>query len=205
LEARFVGCSLRKKRAGFGFRQVGGITVDIEDHGTGVKANRGIRMRGGIVEELVGSLVGQLGCLGLVGSKRAKGNKHGGVNSTGIVEENTNDLLDAGDASFVQARRRVDGRCELGGGAVLWLGPGMGRVLGTGWSRMGEVLEGFGDITRHGEINGAGSVVPLEVEAEVDVTVPVSGDLKLAITEATVRRSLMGSRAASASVRQRSM
>jgi hypothetical protein len=44
-------------RAGFGLRQVGGIAVDIADHGTGVKVNRGIRMRGGIVRELVGSLV----------------------------------------------------------------------------------------------------------------------------------------------------
>jgi hypothetical protein len=39
-----------------------------------------------------------------------------------------------------------------------------------------EALEGFGDIAWHGEINSAVHVVPLELEAEIEITVPVSCD-----------------------------
>jgi hypothetical protein len=52
-----------------------------------------------------------------------RGNEHGGIDGTGIVQENTNELLDAGDTVFVES---VNGGSELGGGTILRFEPGMG-------------------------------------------------------------------------------
>jgi hypothetical protein len=71
----------------FGFGQVGGITVNAEDHGAGAETNDSIRMSHGIVEELGRGSVGELGHLGLDSRKGSQGNEHGGINSTGIVQE----------------------------------------------------------------------------------------------------------------------
>jgi hypothetical protein len=44
-------------------------------------------MSHGIVEELGRGSVGELGHLGLDSRKGSQGNEHGGINSTGIVQE----------------------------------------------------------------------------------------------------------------------
>jgi hypothetical protein len=50
-------------------------------------------------------------------------------NSTGIVQENANDLMDACDTIFVEKGRGVNG-CSVE--EPYWgLDPGMGRVLGA--------------------------------------------------------------------------
>jgi hypothetical protein len=112
--------------ARFGFGQEGGITVNAEDHGARAETNNSIRMSHGIVKELGCGSVGELGRLGLDSCKGSQGNEHGGIDGTGIVQENANDLLDAGDTVFVEKGRGVDGCSELGGGTILRFDPGMG-------------------------------------------------------------------------------
>ena len=50
-----------------------------------------------------------LGCLGLVGSQQAKDKEYYGIDCYGIVEQNTDDLLDEFDRFGVKACRRVVG------------------------------------------------------------------------------------------------
>ncbi len=58
-------------------------------------ANGGIRVGGTVVEELGDMRQCEFGWSGLLGGKGTKGNQDGGVNGSGIVEEYTNDFLDA--------------------------------------------------------------------------------------------------------------
>jgi hypothetical protein len=74
-----------------------------------MEADSGIRVGRGIVEVLQRGLVGEFGGHSLVGSKGAKGNKHGGINGLGIVEENANYLLESGDTGLVEKGRGVNG------------------------------------------------------------------------------------------------
>ena len=50
-------------------------------------------------------------------------------------------------------------------------------MLFFGWGRVLKLLEGLLDITRHGEMNLALAVVPVQCYANVSVARPVSGDL----------------------------
>ena len=45
-----------------------------------------------------------------------------------------------------------------------------------GWVRMLETVEGFGNVSGHGELDGAGMVVPGESEATVLGAGPIGGD-----------------------------
>ena len=54
-------------RPGSGFRMVGGIAVDGEDHSAGMVADFCIRMGEAVVQQLVGRLFGSLGAFGLGG------------------------------------------------------------------------------------------------------------------------------------------
>jgi hypothetical protein len=64
----------------------------------------------------------------------------------------------------------------LDGGAIVGRIPGMGRVLGTVGSGMHEFMEGVGNVAGHGEVDGAGQVIPFEGKAAVEGTSPVGGD-----------------------------
>ena len=78
----------------FAFREVRGVTVDVEHHPAGGVADRGIWMGGTVVEELSDGLSSGFSAFRLGRRKSAKGNKHGGVNGTSVVEEGANDFLE---------------------------------------------------------------------------------------------------------------
>lgn len=77
----------------FGFREVRGITVNMENHGAGRVADTGIGVSGSIIKELIGSFGSGSSGLRLGCGKGAKSNKHGAIDGAGIVKEHANDLL----------------------------------------------------------------------------------------------------------------
>jgi hypothetical protein len=69
--------------------------VDGEDHGAGGIADSGIRVGAGIVEELGDMCECLSSCVCLSSCWGTQGDKHGAVNRTGIVQERSDDLLEA--------------------------------------------------------------------------------------------------------------
>jgi hypothetical protein len=121
------------------------------------------------------------GSFRLGGRDGIEGDEHGGVNSTGVVEERADNLLDVLDVGGREKGLIVRFRGILNAGAVDGPGPLVRCVLAArGW-RMLEFVECRGNIVWHGEINGAIGVVPVECEAAVEAAAveaasPVGGD-----------------------------
>jgi len=126
-----------------------------------MKANDSIRVGGTIIEQVHEGLHGGLHAVSLLGGKGTKGNQHGGVNCTGIVEEDTNNFLDICNQ---QHQGQWCGWCWgiLDFGAITGVLPSvwdMLRALGIGVTK---AQEGMLNVARHGEINSVLGIVPLE-------------------------------------------
>jgi hypothetical protein len=104
---------------GLGFGEIGGITVHMEAHVTGVVANGGVRMGTGVVEEVNGHFSGGKGAFGLA----SKGNEDGVVDCLTVVKEDTNDLLKSGNPSGVKWFSGVDWSNKLDFLTLGWFGP----------------------------------------------------------------------------------
>ena len=70
------------------------VGLDSQEHVTGAEADRGIRMRCGIVEEVGEIPKGFLHGVGLLGSEGAKDGEHGQVDGAGLEQEHTDDFLE---------------------------------------------------------------------------------------------------------------
>lgn len=162
-------------RASFGFRQVGGIAVNVKEHCTGMITNGGIRVCGCIVEKVNGSFGSGFGALGLGSCKAAKCNKHGTVNGTGIEEEHANNFLETCDAEWVKRGGSISRGSKLSVAAIDRFNPGRGSMLGSRRCDNVEAFESFGNVTGHGEIDGVIVIIPGEGDAAVEFTTPVSG------------------------------
>jgi hypothetical protein len=103
----------------FGFGQIGSVDVNVKDHVTGVDSDGCVRVSGGVVEELMGGASGLFGGVGLGGGDGAEGSAHGGVDGTGVIQEDAHDLLDAIRSVLGERGKVVDGGREFRGGAVL--------------------------------------------------------------------------------------
>ena len=64
----------------------------------------------------------------------------------------------------------------MDGGAVVWWIPRVRRVLRTSGGGVHELVESIGDVAWHGEVNGAGVIIPFEGKAAVEGAGPVGGD-----------------------------
>jgi len=117
-----------------------------------------------------------LGGGGLGGRYGAQSNQHGAVDRPGIVEEDTDNFLDVGAFSGRQEWGVVGRFGELDGSTILWAWVGMWRVDGVCGRSVGETLERSRDVTRHGDVDGACGVVPLEGHAEESCARGVDGD-----------------------------
>ena len=73
-------------RAGGGLVQVGGVTVDGQEHGAGGETSDGVGMGGCVVEQVGGRASSGMGAFGLGGRKGAEGDQHGGINVPGVVK-----------------------------------------------------------------------------------------------------------------------
>ncbi len=123
-----------------------------------------------VVEELVNSFLGVFSGSRLLCGNVKKSHQYGGVDSTCIVKEATNNLLDAFFTSVVKEDTFI-GRC--GCLIVLSISNGIGGVgtmlwfVRRGMSIMGQL---FHDIMGHGKINVAFIIIPLEVDATIEIT-----------------------------------
>ena len=79
--------------AGLGFREIGGVGVNFEAHATCMVPNFGIGVGRGVVEQVGDGFGGGFG--GASGGNGAEGDKHGGVNGSGVVEEDADNFLDS--------------------------------------------------------------------------------------------------------------
>ena len=69
-------------------------------------------------------------------------------------------MLDSGKTAGVEWFGVISRWDELDFGAIRRGGPGVLSMLGTLGTFVKTGFEGFFDVTRHGEVDGAGSVVP---------------------------------------------
>ena len=106
----------------------------------------------------------------------AEGDEHGGINSTAVEEESSNNLLESGEADGVEGRRGVVKGGKLNGSAVVGSQPFVGRRLGSIGCRMLETVKGSFEVAGHGDVAGSINVVPFESEAKVFGTSLVGGD-----------------------------
>ena len=162
---------------GFGFREARGVTVDMENHPAGGVADRGIWMDGTVVEELGDGLSSGFSAFRLGRRKGSKGNKHGGVDGASIVEDGANDFLESSEARGIKEGSSVGRLGELSGCAIGRSGPGMWRVLGTAGWLMLEFEESFFNVARHGHVDSACCVIPLEGHAKEAFARPFCGDV----------------------------
>ena len=161
--------------AGLGFGEVGCVAVDVEDHVAGMVADGGVRMSGAVVEQLGDGARGGFGTVGLGAGEGAEGDEQSGVDGASVVEKSTDDFLKTGDAGGGEASGEVGWRGELCVFAVDGSCPGMGRVLWPDCWGFLEFQECFFDVAGHGQVDGAGCVVPFECHAEVAFAGPFGG------------------------------
>ena len=83
--------------AGLRFREVGGVSVDVEDHVAICVADGCVQMGGSIVQEPEDFDVGVVGGFGLMGGDGFKCDKHRQIDSNGIIQKGANYLLDQVD------------------------------------------------------------------------------------------------------------
>ncbi len=91
----------------------------------------------------------------------------------GVIEDASNDTLDMLDVGVAEGGRRVRREGTLGFAAKL-LGLGsIRKMLRPGRGGMPVFLQLFDDVTRHGNVEGACDVIPLEADAAVEIAVPI--------------------------------
>ena len=161
--------------AGLWGRVVGSIGVVVENHVAGKVFDDGIRVGGGIVQEVNASIGSGGSGAGLLGSNGAEGREHGVVDGTGIVEENTNNFTDTLDSGSVEGWGVVLGG-HLHFGSILGSFKFVWAVGGLDVS-VGKAGKSSGNIAGHGELNSASNIVPVKVETTELVAGPVDGDV----------------------------
>ena len=89
-----------------------------------------------------------------------------------VIQESADYFLDVIFACFVKERGSVDVFCELRFGAVIWLGVGVWLMLRDTRRWVLKSRECFGYVFKHGDVDSAACVVPVNVHAQVSLTFP---------------------------------
>ena len=154
--------------AGANFRKVRSIAVYVEMlFFAGNKPYGGIWMGGTVVKEM-GDGLGCGSCsFGLGHRESTKSNKKCAVDGASVKQEGPDDSLDAGETASVEWVGVVSRWGELDFGAISGGSPGVRSMLGTRWTFGKEGVEGFLDVPGHGEVDGAGDIVPFESDAAI--------------------------------------
>ena len=138
--------------------------MDVKDHSTGGVANDGIGVGCGAVKQVSKGCGSGFSALGLLGGESAKCCEHGVVNSACIKKKSSYDLLQTFDALFV--KRWADLRfCHLLCCSIFGRGPWVGRILGGRGFLMHESVEGFFNVSIHGQVHGSIVIVPVQVNS----------------------------------------
>ena len=78
--------------------------MDIQNHVAGVETKGGVRMGGGVVQELGNGNGGGFGAIVLLGCEGVKGDEHGAVDCPCVVEKGADHLLETFELSGVKWR-----------------------------------------------------------------------------------------------------
>ena len=155
--------------------KVRGVGTDGEDHVAGVVADLGVGMSGQVVEEHVARSLSVLSRGGLGVGDFVESDDDGRIAASGVVKEETGDLLHSFNPGLVEERRKVGIR-HLNFLAVDRRGPTVRGMLWFGRCGVAKGKQRFGDIARHGDVDVARGVVPVYSETEVAGAGPVFGD-----------------------------
>ena len=113
----------------------------------------------------------------MLSAKLVETNEELVVNRSGVVKESTDYGLDVEDAFVIEGwtERKFSGVLDFGAnddGSVLV----KGKLAFLGVSMIPFEAE-IGDVVIHGEASGALSVIPLEVDASIQITLPILSDV----------------------------
>ncbi len=133
-------------------------------------------MGGNIVKELIASRGDGLGGIGLASGNGAEGSEESRVDGMTIVEECADDVLDPFQSCGRKGSRRV--KCHrLHPMPVLNRDVLEGLMLGNGRMWMLVLEERLGNVVGHAEVDGAGGIIPVNVDSTEQGPVPVHRNL----------------------------
>jgi len=89
------------------------------------------------------------------------------VDGATVEQESANNLLDPGKTAGVEWFGGVGRWGELDFGGVQWGSPRVRSMLGTFGTFVKVSFEGFFDVARHGEVDGASDVFPFERDSTI--------------------------------------
>ena len=136
-----------------------------------------VGVSGNVIQELEYSSVGVFGVGGLLLANLVESYEEIVVNRLGIVEESTNNGLNAVDAFVIEgwSERRFGGILDIG--AIDHGSVPVRRNLAFLGVRIIPFEAESDDVVIHGEAAGALSLIPLEVDASIQITLPIFGDV----------------------------
>ena len=150
--------------------------MDMKNHIACSIAYCGFRVACCIVQEMVDGCVYMLSRFGLGGCNGVESDELGTVNGSIIEQKSANHLLNPCFSFRIQEWRGVRVICILYAGSIVRDVIFMWGVLTPCGDAMLEFIQGFFNITRHGEIYIATRVVPFKCQATVRGASNVCGD-----------------------------
>jgi hypothetical protein len=147
--------------------------MDVKDHVGCMKTDRRIGVCCQVVEHLLCFGHRLLRALCLLACNCTECHEHCEVDSKGIIQDASNDMLDVLDFGVAEGGRHIRREGTLGFTAKLL---GLGSIWTMLWSGQGGMpvfLQLFDDVTQHGNVESARIVIPLDADAAVEIAVPI--------------------------------
>jgi hypothetical protein len=155
------------------FGKIQHVQMNVEDHVGCMKTDCCIGVCCQVVKQLLPFGHRLLRSLCLFACNHTECHEHCEVKSAGVIQGASNDMLDVLDVGVAEGGRCLRREGTLGFTAKL-LGLGSIRtMLRPGRGGMPVFLQLFDDVTRHRNVEGAHVVISLEVDAAVEITVPI--------------------------------
>ncbi len=152
------------------FGKIRRVQMDVEDHVGSMKTDHRIGVCCQVVEQLLCFGNRLLCAFCLLACNCTECHEYCEVDSACIIQDASNYML---DVSVAEGGRRIRRERMLGFAAKLF---GLGSIrtmLRPGRGDMPVLLQLFDDVTRHGNVEGARIVIPLEEYAAVEISVPI--------------------------------
>jgi hypothetical protein len=173
--------------AGMRGGEIQSIGMYVENHIGCLISNCSIRMSPHVVKELVNLFLDVLSVGQLLCGNVRKSHQYGKVDSTCIVKEATNDLLDAFSTCVIKEGTFISRcRCLI----VFSVSDGIGGVGTMLWfvrRRMSMMSQLCHDILWHGKINVAFIIIPLEVDTIIEITSLVFNNVICFMSEGIIK------------------
>ena len=162
--------------AGLRFREVGGVSMDLEYRVASCVEYGCVWMGGGVVQKPEDFVVGVVRGFGLMGGDGSKCNQHHSIDGDSIIQKGTNDLLDQVDQFRREESRGVRVFGVLYGCAIDGLFPGMGGDLSALRGQVLEFVQCLGKEVVHRNVSCPEAIVLGNGEPTVQGVSPVDGN-----------------------------